>query len=44
MASTCKILGSVLAFELVGAGALGVSASPARAATASVLIGAVGSA
>jgi hypothetical protein len=37
MASTCKILGSVLAFGLVGAGALGVSASPARAATTSVL-------
>ncbi|OOV24715.1 hypothetical protein SM007_27960 [Streptomyces avermitilis] len=37
MASTCKILGSVLAFGLVGAGALGVSATPARAATATVL-------
>ncbi|MFJ3310625.1 Ig-like domain-containing protein [Streptomyces sp. NPDC086549] len=37
MASTRKILGSLLAFGLVGAGALGVAASPARAATASVL-------
>jgi hypothetical protein len=37
MASTCKILGSVLTFGLVGAGALGLSASPAQAATTAVL-------